>query len=321
MVTAEVDELGALEDDLRCALRVPHVVLQPSARVGIVRALRALGVPRGSEVIVSAFNCPPLIEHLRRAGWVVRAVDVAPGDACPDVESIAAAIGARTAAILATHAFGRPAPMAAYRALADRRGLALVEDAAQALGAGVGELGDATVYSFGLTKPLGAWGGGAVVTRSAGLAARVREQDGTSQRSLRIARGLAFELASRLPWRADPGTHLADPLGALRARPWHDAPLEPACAALVRARLPRLRAITERRRLAHARTLRELRARGLDAMDDAVGGIGFGVLVRHPRPVDVARRLGAARIELRAIDDLPLARALEATLLRVPVVM
>ncbi|MFK7991935.1 MAG: DegT/DnrJ/EryC1/StrS family aminotransferase, partial [Sandaracinaceae bacterium] len=174
MYAAQPGETERLEADVVEALGVDYAVAQPSARVAIVRALGGLGVCPGDEVLVSAFNYPPLIALFRREGWVPVFVDVASGSlaACPD--AVAAAVGPRTRALVATHAFGRPAPMRAYRTLADRHRLVLVEDAAQAMGSRVGRWGDATVYSFGPTKPLHAWGGAVLTTASLRLAERLR---------------------------------------------------------------------------------------------------------------------------------------------------
>ena len=97
-----------------------------------------------------------------------------------DPSAAAAAIGPRTAAILPVHLYGQPADMDALRELADRHGLLLIEDAAQAHGArwhGTPRrrLGDAAAFSFYPGKNLGALGdGGAVTTDDAALADRVR---------------------------------------------------------------------------------------------------------------------------------------------------
>lgn len=323
MASAGPDEVAVLERDLERALERPAAVV-PSARVGIVRAYEALGVPRGAEILVSGFNYPPLVERLRRAGWRPVAVDVAPGETHPSVAAYAAACTDRTAAMLATHAFGRPAPCAGYRALADRLGLVLVEDAAQALGADVGRHGHATVFSFGPTKPLAGWGGGAVLGDAA-LVLRRRSRRSRACAS-RVLRGLAFEcitrrggVALRAPIDWDRWT--TDPLGALNRRPWQDAPLDPACAALMRARVPRLRAITAARRRAHVTVSAQLTARGLDVLDDT--GIGFGALVLHRRPRWLARALRAEGVdaacgELRALPGCARAAWLERSLVRIP---
>jgi dTDP-4-amino-4,6-dideoxygalactose transaminase len=88
-----------------------------------------------------------------------------------DPSAVAAAVGPRTAAVIAVHLFGRLAPMGALRRVADERRLALIEDAAHAAGVDegsgpAGSLGDAAAFSFYPTKPLGCLGDGGAVCSS-----------------------------------------------------------------------------------------------------------------------------------------------------------
>lgn len=98
-----------------------------------------------------------------------------------DVERVQSAITSRTRAIVAVHLYGHPADMDALHAIADRHGLRVIEDAAQAHGARlrgrrVGGLADAAGFSFYPGKNLGALGdGGAITTNDAALAARLRK--------------------------------------------------------------------------------------------------------------------------------------------------
>lgn len=106
--------------------------------------------------------------------------DIDPERLTVDPRAVASAITPRTAAILPVHLYGQPADMAALEALADRHGLALVEDACQAHlatagGRPVGSIGIAGALSFYPTKNLGALGdGGAVITNDRALADRLR---------------------------------------------------------------------------------------------------------------------------------------------------
>ncbi len=142
--------------------------------------LRGMGIGAGDEVIVPA--------HTFIATWLaVSHAGAMPVPVEPDVRTfnidpaaVEAAITPRTAAILAVHLYGQPADMTALRAVADRHGLRLIEDAAQAHGARwdgrrVGGLGDAAGFSFYPGKNLGALGdGGAITTNDAALAQRLR---------------------------------------------------------------------------------------------------------------------------------------------------
>ena len=144
-------------------------------------ALRGVGVGPGDEVITAA-NAGMFSTHAILAiGATPVYADIVVGGSglCP--EDAAARITAATAAVVATHLFGRMADVRSLRALADRHGIALLEDCAQAHGAAVdgtraGAWGDASAFSFYPTKNLGALGdGGAVLADSDAVAERVRK--------------------------------------------------------------------------------------------------------------------------------------------------
>jgi dTDP-4-amino-4,6-dideoxygalactose transaminase len=142
--------------------------------------LRALGVAPGDEVIVPSNTFIATWLAVTRMGGVPVPVEPRVDTYNIDPDLVAEAITRRTRAIIAVHLYGQPADMAALRALADERGLWLIEDAAQAHGAAVagkrvGALGHVAAWSFYPAKNLGALGdGGAVTTDDEGIAARVR---------------------------------------------------------------------------------------------------------------------------------------------------
>ncbi len=117
---------------------------------------------------------------MARVGATPVFADIRPDTLNLDLDAVEAAITDRTRAILVVHVFGQPVDLAAFRELADRHGLALIEDAAQAFGAShagraAGSVGDIATFSFFPTKNLPALGdGGAVATSSGDLAERVR---------------------------------------------------------------------------------------------------------------------------------------------------
>ena len=135
---------------------------------------------RGDEVVVPANSFVASALAVEQAGLAVRFADVARDSFNVSVESVDAAITARTRVVMAVHLYGQLAVTAQLRALCKRRGLLLLEDAAQAQGAllaneRAGALGDAAAFSFYPTKNLGALGdAGCVVTSDAALAERVR---------------------------------------------------------------------------------------------------------------------------------------------------
>jgi dTDP-4-amino-4,6-dideoxygalactose transaminase len=142
--------------------------------------LRALGVGPGDEVLVPANTFVATAEAVVLAGARPRFVDVDPDSLLLTAEAAAAAITPATAAIVPVHLYGHMADLEGLTHVAQRHGLALVEDAAQAHGAtrnGVraGSAGVAAGFSFYPGKNLGAFGdGGAVTTNDSYLAATVR---------------------------------------------------------------------------------------------------------------------------------------------------
>ena len=142
--------------------------------------LRALGIGPGDEVIVPANTFIATAEAVVLAGARPRFVDVDPDSLLLTPEAVADAITPETAAVLPVHLYGHVADLVGLTMVANRHGLAVVEDAAQAHGAtrdGVraGSAGVAAGFSFYPGKNLGAFGdGGAVTTSDPAVAATVR---------------------------------------------------------------------------------------------------------------------------------------------------
>ncbi|MBI3911809.1 MAG: DegT/DnrJ/EryC1/StrS family aminotransferase [Armatimonadetes bacterium] len=132
-------------------------------------ALRAAGVRVGDEVIIPPYTFIATASSVVQVNAVPVFADIDPDSYNLDPQAAEAAITGRTRAILVVHIGGCPADMDAFRALAERRGLVLLEDAAQAHGARwrgqhVGALGQAGTFSFQASKNLNAGEGGCVVT-------------------------------------------------------------------------------------------------------------------------------------------------------------
>jgi dTDP-4-amino-4,6-dideoxygalactose transaminase len=170
----------AFEEEAAAAVGAGHAVGVANGTDALVLGLEALGIGRGDEVVTTAYTFYATAEAIASVGATPVFADVDPVTYNLAPAAAAAAITERTAAILAVHVFGQPADMPELRELADRHGLALVEDAAQAFGATCGErtvgaFGDVATFSFYPTKNLPAMGdGGLVTTGSADLADRVR---------------------------------------------------------------------------------------------------------------------------------------------------
>jgi dTDP-4-amino-4,6-dideoxygalactose transaminase len=146
----------------------------------ITITLQAMGIGSGAEVIVPANSFIATSEAVTTAGARVVFAEVDPKTLNLDVAQLESKITERTRAILAVHLYGQPADMDAILAIARRRGLRVIEDAAQAHGATykgrrVGSMADAACFSFYPGKNLGAYGdGGAIVMSDEKLAHRAR---------------------------------------------------------------------------------------------------------------------------------------------------
>lgn len=173
-------EGGALEEQVAAFCGTRYAVGVGSGSDALKLALQALGVGAGDEVITTAFSFVATATAILQLGARPVFVDIDPETLNLDVAQVAGAVTPRTVAILPVHLFGLPAEMATLRTIADRHGLALVEDAAQAFGATyhgrrVGSLGDVACLSFYPTKPLGGSGdGGMVLTDQADVAESLR---------------------------------------------------------------------------------------------------------------------------------------------------
>lgn len=174
------EEVSAFEAEAADYLEVRHAVGCASGTDALLLALMALGIGPGDEVITSPFSFFATAAVISRVGAVPVFADIDPHTFNLDPEAVEELITSRTRAIIPVHLFGQPADLTAYRELADRYGLFLVEDAAQAFGARwydrpVGSFGDLAAFSFYPTKNLGAAGdGGLVTTNDDGLAIKVR---------------------------------------------------------------------------------------------------------------------------------------------------
>jgi len=176
---------------------VPHCVGVANGTDALELTLRALGIGHGDEVITVPMTFFATAEAIVNVGARPVFVDVDAETALMQASGVAAAITARTRAILPVHLYGQPCDMDELAAIARRHGLWLIGDGAQAHGASwrghpIATFGEATTFSFYPGKNLGAAGdGGAVVTRNQDLAAQVRRlaNHGRSEKYLHNAVG------------------------------------------------------------------------------------------------------------------------------------
>jgi len=173
-------EVAAFEEEFAAWCGAREAVAVGSGTDALEFALRAVGVGQGDEVITAASTCIPTLAAIVAAGGTPVLADINLVTYTLDLDSVVEVCGARTRALLPVHLYGQCADLGPLLELARDRGLAVVDDAAQAHGAELGDrriggLCDATAFSFYPTKNLGALGdGGAVVTDDPGLAGHVR---------------------------------------------------------------------------------------------------------------------------------------------------
>jgi dTDP-3-amino-3,4,6-trideoxy-alpha-D-glucose transaminase len=173
-------EVDAFEREFAAASGVAHAVGVGTGTDAIMLILRGLDIGPGDEVITPPLSAAYSALAVMMAGARPVFADIDPDRLTLDPRAVEAAITPRTRALLPVHLYGQPADMRPLEALAARHNLALVEDAAQsqlatADGRPVGTIGIAAATSFYPTKNLGALGdGGAVLTRDAQLAARLK---------------------------------------------------------------------------------------------------------------------------------------------------
>jgi UDP-2-acetamido-2-deoxy-ribo-hexuluronate aminotransferase len=173
-------KVGELEERLADWTGARHVVAVNSGTDALILLLRAAGLRPGEEVIVPAYSFIATASAVVLAGGVPVFADIEEDGHGADPRSVESAVTPRTRMIMPVHLFDRMADMRGLRDVAERHGLTIVEDSAEAIGMrmdGVhaGLLGAGGVLSFFPAKTLGGIGdGGAVLTGDAFIAEKVR---------------------------------------------------------------------------------------------------------------------------------------------------
>ncbi len=171
--------VAAFERAFAESVGAAHAVAVNSCTAGLHLSLLASGVGPGDEVVTSPLTFCATANTVIHCGATPVFADVQRDGGTLDPAAAAAAITPETRALLPVHYAGRPADPLAFRAMADARGLTLVEDAAHAVTAGaggrrVGAIGDYTCFSFYATKNLATGEGGMVTLENAEKAAWMR---------------------------------------------------------------------------------------------------------------------------------------------------
>jgi perosamine synthetase len=171
--------LGEFEGALAARLGADHVSAVSSGTAGLHLAVRAAGVEAGDEVVTSPLSFVASANCLLYEGARPVFCDIDRRTLNLDPGAAAAAVGPRTTGLLPVHIFGYPADLPAVERIADARGLWLVEDACEALGArhadgaAVGARGNLSVFGFYPNKQITTGEGGAVVAPEAAVKERI----------------------------------------------------------------------------------------------------------------------------------------------------
>ncbi|MBN2381869.1 DegT/DnrJ/EryC1/StrS family aminotransferase [bacterium] len=169
-----------LETEIAAFCEVAQAIGVASGTDALLLALRALDIGAGDEVIVPAFTFFATAGAVHNCGARPVFCDIEPETYNLNPAEIERHISQRTKAIIPVHLFGQCAAMDEILAIAQGHGLAVIEDAAQAIGATyrgrkAGSIGDIGCFSFFPTKNLGGYGdGGMIVTKDANIADKVR---------------------------------------------------------------------------------------------------------------------------------------------------
>ena len=182
-----ISSSGSFLDDFErrfadaCGVR--HALAASSGTTALHLAVAALGAGPGDEVIVPSLTYIASANAISYVGATPVFVDVDPRTWCLDPDHVSSMISPRTVGIIAVHLYGHPADMDAIAQIAERHGLWVIEDAAEApfgtyKGRTTGSIGDIGVFSFFGNKVLSSGEGGAATTNDARLAERMRSLRG-----------------------------------------------------------------------------------------------------------------------------------------------
>ncbi len=304
-------QVEAFEEEFASTIGARHASAVSNGTTALEIALRALGVGPGDQVIVPSFTFIATANAVRLTGAETVFADVDPVSYCVSADTVEALIGPRTVAVVAVHLYGNLADPTGLATLCRRHSLALVEDAAQALGAATetaaaGALGTIAAFSFYPTKSITTGEGGMVTTADPQLADRVallrnhgsrrryeHEMIGTNARMTEMAAAVGRVQLGRLA-------------GWQEQRTRNAAAYDTALRGVVS--IPAVTAGT--RHAYHQYTIRcHDRGATIDALDRA--GVGYGIYYETP--------CHRQKPYLEAGADLPVTDRLAADVLSIPV--
>lgn len=260
-----------------------HAIAVCNGTVALHLALHGLGVGPGDEVIVPSFTYIASVNSIAQTGATPVFAESRADDWLLDIEDVERRITPRTKAIMAVHLYGHACDMSALGALAERHGLALVEDCAEALGSSlggrhVGRFGAVGTFSFFGNKTVTTGEGGMVITDDDALARVLRQAKGQGQ--------------------------------SLTRRYWHDVMgfnyrMTNIAAAIGVAQLERLDGILARKRALARRYREQLTPHSLIFQQPCEDLVGSDWLVSLLLPAGVDRDALMAQVESVGVETRP----------------
>ncbi len=295
----DVAAVEAFENTFASFIGAKYAIMTPSARYAFYLILRAMGIEAGDEVVIPALTYFAIPSMAAAAGIKPVFADVGLRTHVLDPAAFEAAITPKTKAVVPTHLYGTPCDMAPILEIARKRGIKVIEDCAQSTGSrygGVraGNLGDASYYTFGLTKNITTLSGAMITTNDPEVAASCRAAmnattHGPMERAAKEAvTGLAMMFATHpllYPWTLHPAIKLGNMLGK---DPLHErfgeaeVRYEGVPTSFAKARPRAVQAAVGQKQIERIEALNGARIRNGRALDEALANVDGILTPEYP---------------------------------------
>jgi len=187
-------------------LKVNKCILGNSGRALLYLLLEALKKKdkgKRNEVLIPGYTCYSVAASVAKAGLKIRVYDLDPATLQPDFDFLRKSTSEKTLAIIYQHLFGIPTPVDEFEEIAQKTGVPLIEDAAQALGGSIddhslGTIGDFSIFSFGRGKPIPIGGGGALIGKDEEILSEIQLKHNVKGYTQLVATAAAQMLSK--PW-------------------------------------------------------------------------------------------------------------------------
>jgi len=309
------EQTRSFESEFAGYTGVAHGIGVGSGTEALHIALAACGIGPGDEVITVSHTAVATVAAIELIGATPVLVDIEPDFYTLDPDKLESAISLHTKAIIAVHLYGQPADLTPILEIAQRHGIRVIEDCAQAHGAmygtrRVGAWGDIACFSFYPTKNLGALGdGGMVVTDNPALAERARllREYGWAERYVSYVSGWN----TRLDELQSAVLRVKLPhLDADNEARIHLAHIYQEALAESTVSVPMVRQAAK-----HVYHLYVVRSAHRDELQAFLRSRGVGALIHYPTPIHMQP---AYKGKLRGADDLPETERMAREVLSLP---